>query len=91
MKRQTTHSTYNASAMGDTRRSPYKYVCKFCGMKNLSWGVLGEHRRLFESLMVVHDCNGRYKNVHKHCACSGFTDFEIPIEHYNDPRYERKT
>lgn len=86
MTRPITHDTYNAQVMGNTQRSPYVYACKFCGMKGLAWGVLGPHRRLFESLMVVHECKGKYQNARKVCACSGFGDFELPIEQYNDFR-----
>lgn len=91
MSRPITHDTYNAKVRGDTQRSPYRYVCKFCGMRDLSWGIFGEHRRLFESLTVVHECRGRDQNARKVCACSGFADFELPVELYNDHRYIKET
>lgn len=81
---------YNATLAGDTFRSPYKYECKFCGMKRLAWGVHGAHRRLFESLTELHECTGRIDRVRKVCACSGFGDFELPVELYIDRRFNKE-
>jgi len=78
---------YNATLAGDTIRSPYKYECKFCGRKRLAWGVHGAHRRLFESLTELHDCKERVRKV---CACSGFADFELPVELYTDHRFNKE-
>lgn len=81
---------YRPKLLGDTQRSPYKYECKFCGMKKLAWGMHGEHRRLFESLLVVHECTGRIDRTRKVCNCSGFADFELPVELYNDHRFNKE-
>lgn len=72
---------YNASAVGDTRRSPYMYQCKFCGKKGLAWGVHGAHRRLFESLTQVHSCDARI-TPKKVSHNEGFADIQIPVENY---------
>lgn len=76
----------NATEMGDIEFSKPIYACRKCGKKFLSWGALGPHRRLFESPGVVHDCP---MPVKKRCACDGFGDFTIGVEHYNDPRTNR--
>lgn len=80
---------YDATKMGDTALSPPIYACKYCGTRCLSWGVLGPYRRLFSACGVVHECR-RGAEKEKRCACEGFGDFTIPIEHYNDHRFERR-
>lgn len=69
----------NATKMGDTATSEYIYSCRKCGKHYLAWGVHGPHRRLFEAPGVLHNCP---MPVRQRCACEGFGDFTIGVEHY---------
>lgn len=71
--------SYDATKMGDTATSEHIYSCRKCGKHYLAWGAYGPHRRLFEAPGVLHDCP---MPVRQRCACEGFGDFTIGVEHY---------
>lgn len=79
-----------ATKMSDGEFSAPIYACKYCDKQYLSWGGHDSHRRLFEAPDKLHECR-RAAEKEQRCACCGFGDFTIPIEHYTDHRFERKT